>query len=103
MSDGLPMHLDDVPGQRWEQGELGVTRRRLGLASGAKRLGVAVMDIDPGKRSTPPHSHADEDEAFLVLAGSGLSYQRRARRTCAPTRSASTICSGIPPTATRTR
>jgi len=34
-----------------------------------------VIDIDPGKRSAPPHSHADEDEAFLVLAGSGLSYQ----------------------------
>ncbi len=34
-----------------------------------------VTDIDPGKRSTPPHSHADEDEAFLVLAGSGLSYR----------------------------
>lgn len=41
----------------------------------AKRLGLALIEIDPGKRSTPPHVHADEDEAFLVLAGSGLSYQ----------------------------
>ncbi len=75
MSDGLPVHVDEVPAQRWEHGEVGTTRRRLGVASGAKRLGIAVIDIDPGKRSTPPHSHADEDEAFLVLAGSGLSYQ----------------------------
>jgi uncharacterized cupin superfamily protein len=75
MADGLPIHVDDVRAHRWEYGEVSATRRRLGIPSGAKRLGVALIEIDPGKRSTPPHSHADEDEAFLVLAGSGLSYQ----------------------------
>jgi uncharacterized cupin superfamily protein len=75
MPDGLPIHVDDVPPSRWDYGEIGATRRRLGVASGAKRLGVALIEVDPGKRSTPPHSHADEDEAFLVLAGGGLSYQ----------------------------
>jgi uncharacterized cupin superfamily protein len=75
MPDGLPIHLDDVPAERWEHGALRVTRRRLAAAAGAQRLGVAVMEIDPGCRSTPPHSHADEDELFLVLAGCGLSYQ----------------------------
>jgi uncharacterized cupin superfamily protein len=74
MPDGLPIHVDDVPQQRWEIGELCATRRRLGAAAGAKRLGIALIEIDPGKRSTPPHSHAGEDEAFLVLAGGGLSY-----------------------------
>ena len=75
MTSGLPIHLDDVAPRRWDHGEIGATRRRLGVAAGAKRLGVAIIEIDPRKRSTPPHSHADEDEAFLVLAGSGLSYQ----------------------------
>ena len=75
MPDGLPIHVDDVPPGRWEYGEIGATRRRLGVAAGAKRLGVAVIEIDPGMRSTPPHCHADEDEVFLVLAGGGLSYQ----------------------------
>jgi len=75
MPDRPPIHVDDVPAHRWEYGEVGATRRRLGVASGAKRLGIALIEIDPGRRSTPPHSHADEDEAFLVLAGSGLSYQ----------------------------
>lgn len=74
MTGGLPVHVDDVPSQRWEIGEIAAARRRLGLAGGAKRLGVAIIEIDPGKRPSPPHSHADEDEAFLVLAGSGLSY-----------------------------
>jgi uncharacterized cupin superfamily protein len=75
MPDGLPIHIDDVARGRWEYGEVGATRRRLGVACGARRLGIALIEIDPGKRSTPPHCHADEDEVFLVLAGSGLSYQ----------------------------
>jgi uncharacterized cupin superfamily protein len=75
MARDLPIHLDDVPSHRWDAGEIGATRWRLGRAAGARRLGVAIIAIDPGKRSTPPHSHADEDEAALVLAGSGLSWQ----------------------------
>ncbi|HSD79072.1 MAG TPA: hypothetical protein VLB47_00375, partial [Solirubrobacteraceae bacterium] len=75
MSDDLPIHVEDVAAERWDIGELVATRRRLGAASGAKRLGIALIEIAPGARSTPPHVHADEDEAFLVLAGGGLSYQ----------------------------
>ncbi len=75
MSKGAPILVDDVPSHRWDYGEIAATRRRLGLAAGARRLGIALIEIDPGKRSTPPHSHADEDELFLVLAGGGLSYQ----------------------------
>ena len=75
MSDDLPIHVEDVAAERWDIGELVATRRRLGAASGAKRLGIALIEIAPGARSTPPHVHADEDEAFLVLVGGGLSYQ----------------------------
>lgn len=71
----IPIHMDDVPSQRYDYGEIGATRRKLGKACGARRLGVAIIEIDPGKRPNPPHSHADEDEGFLVLAGGGLSYQ----------------------------
>ena len=55
-------------------GELAARRKRLGAAARAVRLGVAIIEIPPGKRATPVHSHIDEDEVFLVLAGSGLSY-----------------------------
>src|SRR3954465_13579912 len=76
MPDGpLPIHVDDVAAHRWDFGEIAMSRRRLGVATGAQRLRGALIEIDPGRRSTPPPSHADEDEAFLVLAGSGLSYQ----------------------------
>ncbi|HKR98722.1 MAG TPA: hypothetical protein VJU79_04330 [Candidatus Dormibacteraeota bacterium] len=75
MPDRPPIHIDEVRSHRWDAGEIGATRRRLARAFDAKRIGFALIEIDPGKRSTPPHSHADEEEAFLVLAGSGLSYQ----------------------------
>jgi uncharacterized cupin superfamily protein len=71
----IPIHVDDVKPLRYDFGEIGATRRKLGVACNARRLGVSIYEIDPGKRPNPPHSHGDEDEAFLVLAGSGLSYQ----------------------------
>lgn len=76
---GIPIHADDVPVERWEHGELAVRRRRLAKAAGARRMGIAIIEIDPGRRSTPPHVHADEDEIFLVLAGGGLAYQSTSR------------------------
>jgi uncharacterized cupin superfamily protein len=79
MPKDVPIHVDEVPSHRWERGEIGATRRRLGAACGARRLGIALIEVDPGKRSTPPHAHADEDEVFLVLAGGGLSYQTSGR------------------------
>jgi uncharacterized cupin superfamily protein len=75
MTDDIPIHVDDVPERRWEVGDLRARRKRLGAAASAVRLGVAIIDIDPGARSTPPHSHVDEDEVFLVLRGSGISWQ----------------------------
>jgi uncharacterized cupin superfamily protein len=71
----VPIHIDEVKPLRYDFGEIGATRRKLGVACNARRLGVSIYEIDPGKRPNPPHSHGDEDEAFLVLAGSGLSYR----------------------------
>jgi len=100
MRGDVPIHVDDVPSRRWDFGEIAAARRRLGLASGANRLGIALIEVDPGQRSTPPHSHADEDELFLVLEGAGLSYQTSGP---APTRSALTMCCGIRLMGMRTR
>jgi uncharacterized cupin superfamily protein len=74
MPTDVPLRVEDVAPERREFGEIAGTRRRLAAAAGAKRLGIALIEIDPGKRFAPPHSHADQDEVFLVLAGSGLSY-----------------------------
>jgi uncharacterized cupin superfamily protein len=75
-----PFHVDDVPPATWEFGELRAVRRRLGAHAGAHRLGIALIEVAPGARATPPHAHADEDELFLVLEGDGLSWQSRGSR-----------------------
>jgi len=80
MSDGIPIHADDVPAQRWEAGEINASRKRLGAAANALRMGVAIIEIAPGARSTPAHAHVDEDELFLVLEGSGISWQSSGSR-----------------------
>jgi uncharacterized cupin superfamily protein len=45
---------------------------RLGEAAGLRRIGVNVDVVRPGERSTKYHWHHDEEECFLVLAGTGL-------------------------------
>src|SRR5690242_12339285 len=80
MPDDLAIHTDDVPAESRDVGALAATRGRVGGAVRAKRLRIARMEIAPGRRSTPPHAHAEEDEAFLVLAGSGLSWQSSSSR-----------------------
>jgi uncharacterized cupin superfamily protein len=69
------VHLDDVPARELDQGEMGWRRKRPGAAAGAVRSGLSLFELLPGRRSTPPHIHANEEEIFFVLGGSGLSWQ----------------------------
>ena len=66
---------DDVEGQRREKGEMAATWQRLGDAAGSVTVGINRIRIEPGRLSTPPHSHGASEEIFFVLAGSGLSWQ----------------------------
>jgi uncharacterized cupin superfamily protein len=79
-SPDAPIHVDDLTGDVWSAGELDAVRTRLGAPAGARRIGVAIIDVAPGARATPAHSHADEDELFLVLGGDGLSWQSSGSR-----------------------
>jgi uncharacterized cupin superfamily protein len=49
--------------------------QRLGDVVGCTRVGVNRVRIDPGRLSTPPHSHGASEEIVFVLGGSGLSWQ----------------------------
>jgi uncharacterized cupin superfamily protein len=51
------------------------TQQRLGDAAGAQGIGVNRLRIEPGRLSTPPHSHGLSEEIFFVLGGSGLLWQ----------------------------
>ncbi|MEA2306432.1 MAG: hypothetical protein QOH43_3712, partial [Solirubrobacteraceae bacterium] len=68
-------HWDDVPERSYDDGELRGVRRRLAAAAGAREIGLSRYDLPPGGRSMPAHVHADEEEIFFVLSGSGLSWQ----------------------------
>ncbi len=68
-------HWDDVEWTRIDRGPLQGSRQRLGAASGAARAGVSRYRMGPGERAMPVHVHADEEEIFYVLGGSGLSWQ----------------------------
>jgi uncharacterized cupin superfamily protein len=45
--------------------------KSLGDAAGLKNLGVHMMIVAPGDRSTEYHCHRYEDEAIYVLSGQG--------------------------------
>ena len=68
-------HWDDVDGVRREKGPMAGTWQPLGGAAGSKTIGVNRIRIDPGRLSTPPHSHNRAEEIFFVLGGSGISWQ----------------------------
>jgi len=38
---------------------------------GARQLGYNLIELDPGKRAFPFHSHRANEELFLILTGSG--------------------------------
>jgi uncharacterized cupin superfamily protein len=69
------VHWDDVEGYRREAGHIGGTWRDLGTAAGTQGVGVALIDVDPGRWSTPAHVEGASEETFYVLGGSGLSWQ----------------------------
>jgi uncharacterized cupin superfamily protein len=71
-------HWDEVEWRRREKGEMAAEWQRLGDAAGTRGVGVNRIRIDPGRLSTPPHSHGASEEIFYVLSGSGLSWQDEA-------------------------
>jgi uncharacterized cupin superfamily protein len=74
------VHWDDIPPRRRFHEDIAATWIDLGRAAGSVDVGVQLIRIEPGKRSTPAHVHGAEEEIFYVLSGSGLLWQSGA--TC---------------------
>jgi uncharacterized cupin superfamily protein len=68
-------HWDDLEWRRSAKGELDAEWQFLGPAAGTAGVGVNRVRVAPGKLPTPPHSHGASEEAYFVLAGSGLAWQ----------------------------
>jgi uncharacterized cupin superfamily protein len=71
----MVIHWDEVEPTTTDLGELRGTWRRLARAAGAIGIGANRIDLPPGGRSTPVHTHTGEEEMFFVLGGEGLSWQ----------------------------
>jgi uncharacterized cupin superfamily protein len=71
----VPAHWDEVESQHRDKRPMGVSVQRLGDAAGAKGIGLNRVRVEPGRLSTPPHSHGLSEEIFYVLGGSGLLWQ----------------------------
>jgi uncharacterized cupin superfamily protein len=71
-------HRDEVDAHRLEKGEMAALWQRLGDAAGTVDVGLSRVRIDPGRLSTPPHSHSVSEEIVYVLGGGGLSWQDEA-------------------------
>jgi len=90
-------HLDDVPWETHEHGDLSLERQRLSAAAGASDIGLSRYLIAAGCRAMPLHVHADEEEIFLRPASCPRSRRGPPRssrcRTSRPRRS-TTAASG---------
>ena len=68
-------HWDDCPRSRADMGPMAAEWIDLGKGAGATRSGLRRVRIDAGRRATPAHGHAVEEELVYVLDGAGLSWQ----------------------------
>jgi uncharacterized cupin superfamily protein len=66
-------HWDDIATETEALGPIGGTWQELGGAAGAVRLGVNRSQLPAGQASSP--LHAEDEEVFYVLGGSGWSVQ----------------------------
>jgi uncharacterized cupin superfamily protein len=66
------VNLDDVEFNDIEDNGYYTSKRALFSKSiGARKLGYNLTELPPGKAQCPFHSHREEEEMFLVLAGQG--------------------------------
>jgi uncharacterized cupin superfamily protein len=68
-------HWDEIEGRLLETGPMRLTRVDLGDAIESDRIGVGLLKLQPGGRSSPVHCELAEEEIFFVLRGSGLLWQ----------------------------
>ena len=67
-------HIEDAPHHAVETPGVECTWTNLGAAADSVAIGLRRIEIPPGKRPTPPHNHAGEEEIFYVLGGDGLAW-----------------------------
>jgi uncharacterized cupin superfamily protein len=71
-TSGIAISLDQLQRDEWQQGEFyGGSDASFGAMIGLSQLGLSYNVVPPGKSGCPFHNHHVEDEAFVILSGSG--------------------------------
>ena len=66
------INIDELEYETFGKGEkFQADRARVSPHIGAKKLGYAVVRLQPGKRAWPYHSHHAIEEMFYILSGTG--------------------------------
>ena len=65
----------EVRARAQQGGHIDMTRQRFGPECGLRHIGVSRFVVAPGATVTPLHVHLAEDEAFYVVAGSGVNVR----------------------------
>jgi uncharacterized cupin superfamily protein len=68
----MVVHWDDIETVERHVGDIRAWRQLLGAAAGATAIGCSRWRMDGPTRNAPAHVHADEEEIFYVLSGSGV-------------------------------
>lgn len=67
------IHEPDLPWTEVTQGpRVAYRRKQLGAAAKGQKLGCSLMELAPGKHAFPLHFHLANEEAYLLLSGTGL-------------------------------
>jgi uncharacterized cupin superfamily protein len=75
-TDATPIaHWDDVEPRTQAVGHISGSWAALSDAAGSVGIGMNRVQVDPGRWSTPAHVHGGSEEIFVVLGGSGISWQ----------------------------
>lgn len=67
------INIDELEYKSFGQGEkFQADRAPVSPQIGARKLGYAVVRLQPGKRAWPYHSHHVAEEMFFILSGTGM-------------------------------
>ena len=78
------INFDEIPARTFSDvdGKYGATFYEAGFPIGARRLGYGFVTLEPGTRLCPMHSHALEEEVFVVWDGAPTIRTPRGEFVC---------------------
>ena len=65
------INVDNIEWQSSENKDFSYARKSLGTQAGGKMLGASMYKLTPQKKAFPFHFHHANEEAILILKGSG--------------------------------